>query len=418
MPKDALLYARLQQLGLAGRTFRPEPPSPNTLALAHDPAYVRSFLDGSISPAAMRRIGLPWSEALVRRALVGVGSAVLAARLALQFGVAVMCNGGTHHAHPAHGSGKPWRQGGVGRGGSQRRAGGSPCLPGGSSMPAPAGPAAPPPQGPLPAPSTLLALQAGAFSTTRPLPRAPPSATRALGRCFLWTWMCTRWGAEPVGALPHPAWPPTTHVPPLPSCGSKTKHALLSRAPRPASWQLTSRGDCCAAYLMDRAAAAPVSKPGPPSPAPGSPITRPTAGSQSHPSGKLPHVCRATAPPPSSAATPRCSPSRCTARPSPSPTPWRPATWTWLCRPAPPTSSTCRQGGGPGRAWRVCAGAACPTPRCACSHNRLGRTTEWAPRSMPTKQPPVYLLTAGTARGAAPAAGPPAAPAGAVQCRC
>lgn len=147
MPKDALLYARLQQLGLAGRTFRPEPPSPNTLALAHDPAYVRSFLDGSISPAAMRRIGLPWSEALVRRALVGVGSAVLAARLALQFGVAVMCNGGTHHAHPAHGSGKPWRQGGVGRGGSQRRAGGSPCLPGGSSMPAPAGPAAPPPPG-------------------------------------------------------------------------------------------------------------------------------------------------------------------------------------------------------------------------------------------------------------------------------
>lgn len=113
MPKDALLYARLQQLGLAARTFRPEPPSADTLALVHDPAYVRSFLDGSISPEAMRRIGLPWSEALVRRALVGVGSAVLAARLALQFGVAVMCNGGTHHAHPAHGSGELWGQEGV-----------------------------------------------------------------------------------------------------------------------------------------------------------------------------------------------------------------------------------------------------------------------------------------------------------------
>ncbi|KAL4428051.1 hypothetical protein ABPG75_002140 [Micractinium tetrahymenae] len=105
MPKDALLYARLRQLGLAGRTFRPEPPSADTLSLAHDPAYVQSFLDGSISPAAMRRIGLPWSEALVQRAVIGVGSAVLAARLALQFGMAVMCNGGTHHAHPAHGSG-------------------------------------------------------------------------------------------------------------------------------------------------------------------------------------------------------------------------------------------------------------------------------------------------------------------------
>lgn len=53
----------------------------------------------------MRRIGLPWSERLVRRTTLGVGSAVLAARLALQYGVAVMCNGGTHHAHRAHGSG-------------------------------------------------------------------------------------------------------------------------------------------------------------------------------------------------------------------------------------------------------------------------------------------------------------------------
>lgn len=53
----------------------------------------------------MRRIGLAWSPALVQRTLAGVGSAVLAARLALQFGVACMTNGGTHHAHRGHGSG-------------------------------------------------------------------------------------------------------------------------------------------------------------------------------------------------------------------------------------------------------------------------------------------------------------------------
>lgn len=64
-----------------------------------------SFLDGTIDPASMRRIGLPWSAALVRRTLIGTGSAVLAARLALQYGVAVMCNGGTHHAHAARGAG-------------------------------------------------------------------------------------------------------------------------------------------------------------------------------------------------------------------------------------------------------------------------------------------------------------------------
>jgi acetoin utilization deacetylase AcuC-like enzyme len=66
---------------------------------------VAAFTSGSIDAAAMKRIGLPWSERLVRRTVLGVGSAVLAARLALQYGVAAMSNGGTHHAHYAHGSG-------------------------------------------------------------------------------------------------------------------------------------------------------------------------------------------------------------------------------------------------------------------------------------------------------------------------
>lgn len=105
MPKDHLLWQRLVECGMAGRTFTPARPDPDTLCLVHAPAYVRGFQDGTLSEAAMRRIGLPWSQALVARTLVGVGSAVLAARLALQFGVAAMCNGGTHHAHLAHGSG-------------------------------------------------------------------------------------------------------------------------------------------------------------------------------------------------------------------------------------------------------------------------------------------------------------------------
>ena len=105
MQKDAMLYDRLCALGLAARTFAPAPPDAATLCLVHDEAYVRGFLDGSIDAAAMRRIGLPWSEALVRRTLIGTGSAVLAARLAAQFGAAVMCNGGTHHAHRARGAG-------------------------------------------------------------------------------------------------------------------------------------------------------------------------------------------------------------------------------------------------------------------------------------------------------------------------
>jgi acetoin utilization deacetylase AcuC-like enzyme len=105
MPKDALLFERLQRLGLAGRTFSPTHPDADTLCLAHGRAYVASFLDGSIGEREMRRIGLPWSPELVQRTLAGVGSAVLAGRLALECGAAVMCNGGTHHAHASQGSG-------------------------------------------------------------------------------------------------------------------------------------------------------------------------------------------------------------------------------------------------------------------------------------------------------------------------
>lgn len=105
MPKDALLYERLRELGLAQSTYTPHPPDIDTICLAHDEEYVRGFIEGTLSEAEMHKIGLPWSQLLVRRTLIGVGSAILAARLALQLGVAVMTNGGTHHAHRGYGSG-------------------------------------------------------------------------------------------------------------------------------------------------------------------------------------------------------------------------------------------------------------------------------------------------------------------------
>lgn len=105
MPKDHLLYEALQQRGLAHHTFSPLYPDTDTLCLVHDQEYVNSFVDGSISPQQMRRIGLPWSPQLMQRTLIGTGSAILAARLALQYGVACMTNGGTHHAHADHGTG-------------------------------------------------------------------------------------------------------------------------------------------------------------------------------------------------------------------------------------------------------------------------------------------------------------------------
>jgi acetoin utilization deacetylase AcuC-like enzyme len=82
---------------------------PRDIELAHDPAYVRAILDGSVDARVMRRIGFPWSEQLVRRTLASVGGTVSAARRALAPGVSGgVCGnlaGGTHHAFRGEGSG-------------------------------------------------------------------------------------------------------------------------------------------------------------------------------------------------------------------------------------------------------------------------------------------------------------------------
>ena len=53
----------------------------------------------------MRRIGMPWSEAYVRRAMATMGGAVAAMRSAIEHGFSGQLAGGTHHAHADFGSG-------------------------------------------------------------------------------------------------------------------------------------------------------------------------------------------------------------------------------------------------------------------------------------------------------------------------
>jgi acetoin utilization deacetylase AcuC-like enzyme len=78
---------------------------PSDIELAHDVSYVRAFLSGALDPAAMRRIGFPWSEALVRRTLASAGGTLAAASDALAYGFGGNLAGGTHHAFRAEGSG-------------------------------------------------------------------------------------------------------------------------------------------------------------------------------------------------------------------------------------------------------------------------------------------------------------------------
>jgi acetoin utilization deacetylase AcuC-like enzyme len=79
--------------------------SDGELALAHSLAYVASIVDGTLSSAAQREIGFPWSPAMVERARRSVGATVAAVRSALVEGVAANLAGGTHHAYADKGSG-------------------------------------------------------------------------------------------------------------------------------------------------------------------------------------------------------------------------------------------------------------------------------------------------------------------------
>lgn len=104
MGKFALLRDVLMAEGFTD--FRvPEPASRAMIERVHDSDYVSAFVAGRLDRDAVRRIGLPWSEGLVRRTITAVGGAVHTAELALEHGLAANCAGGTHHAHRDFGSG-------------------------------------------------------------------------------------------------------------------------------------------------------------------------------------------------------------------------------------------------------------------------------------------------------------------------
>ena len=107
MEKFSQLYQILRSEGLASdhNTRFPERADDSDLELVHDSEYVHAFTAGTLSDRASRRIGLPWSPALVARTKRAVGGTLLTARLALRHGIALNTAGGTHHAHPSFGSG-------------------------------------------------------------------------------------------------------------------------------------------------------------------------------------------------------------------------------------------------------------------------------------------------------------------------
>lgn len=79
--------------------------SPSLIELVHDSEYVSNFLTGTLSQAAIRRLGFPWSNGLVKRTLGSLGGTLAAADDALAKGWGANLAGGTHHAFPEYGAG-------------------------------------------------------------------------------------------------------------------------------------------------------------------------------------------------------------------------------------------------------------------------------------------------------------------------
>ncbi|HEX7316515.1 MAG TPA: histone deacetylase [Pyrinomonadaceae bacterium] len=73
--------------------------------LVHTDDYVTRLRAGSLTQREVRRLGLPWSKALVRRSFLATAGTCAAARFALNEGVGANLAGGTHHAFPDHGEG-------------------------------------------------------------------------------------------------------------------------------------------------------------------------------------------------------------------------------------------------------------------------------------------------------------------------
>jgi acetoin utilization deacetylase AcuC-like enzyme len=106
MRKYGRLAEILQAQGLASQGFvRPQEATAELIALAHDRSYVDQLFACAVLRETERRIGLPIDAGVVHRARASAGGTLLAARLALQYGLSGSTAGGSHHAQRSSGAG-------------------------------------------------------------------------------------------------------------------------------------------------------------------------------------------------------------------------------------------------------------------------------------------------------------------------
>jgi acetoin utilization deacetylase AcuC-like enzyme len=85
--------------------IEPSPADVEDVLLVHTEDYISRLRGGTLTAKEIRRLGLPWSESLVRRSFLATSGTINAAKCALDTGVSSNLAGGTHHAFPDRGEG-------------------------------------------------------------------------------------------------------------------------------------------------------------------------------------------------------------------------------------------------------------------------------------------------------------------------
>ncbi|MDQ6787030.1 MAG: histone deacetylase [Acidobacteriota bacterium] len=83
----------------------PQPANLKDVLLVHTEDYISRLRAGTLTAKEIRKLGLPWSEPLVRRSFLAASGTINAAKHALEMGVSSNLAGGTHHSFPDRGEG-------------------------------------------------------------------------------------------------------------------------------------------------------------------------------------------------------------------------------------------------------------------------------------------------------------------------
>ena len=100
--RDQLIREKTLQ---TSEIFEPPPAVVADVLLVHTEDYITRLRGGTLTTREVRRLGLPWSESLVRRSFLATSGTINAAKHALENSVSSNLAGGTHHSFPNRGEG-------------------------------------------------------------------------------------------------------------------------------------------------------------------------------------------------------------------------------------------------------------------------------------------------------------------------